>query len=49
MPAFARVVRAMQAPSAITLHVGGVSIGVRDGFDPALLRAVVAALVEGSL
>jgi hypothetical protein len=48
VPTFARLVRATQDPSTITLHAGGVAIAVRAGFDPALLREVVAALIEGA-
>jgi transposase-like protein len=45
-PMFARLVRTPVAASMITLRVGGVTIEVSSGFDPALLRGVVAALVE---
>ena len=45
-PTFARLMRATEAPSAITLRVAGAEIEVRSGFDPALLRDVISALVE---
>jgi transposase-like protein len=45
-PTFARLTRATEAPSAITLRVAGAEIEVRSGFDPALLRDVISALVE---
>lgn len=45
---FARLVRATESPSAITLRVAGTEIEVRPGFDPALLRDVISALVEGA-
>ena len=38
--------RATEAPSVITLRVAGTEIEVRSGFDPALLRDVISALVE---
>lgn len=47
-PTFARLVREAEAPCAITLRAGGVVIEVQPGFDPALLREVIAALVEGA-
>lgn len=34
----------MQATSPLLLHVGGVRVEVRNGFDPKLLREVVSAL-----
>lgn len=46
-PTFARLVRATEAPSVITLRVAGTEIEVRPGFDPALLRDVISA-VEGT-
>ncbi len=45
-PTFARLLRATEAPSRITLRVAGTEIEVRSGFDPALLRDVISALVE---
>jgi hypothetical protein len=51
-PAFSRLVRSTEAPSSsssITVRAGGVIVEVRPGFDPALLREVVAALVERPL
>ncbi len=47
-PTFARLVHATEAPGAITLRVAGAEIEVRSGFDPALLRDVISALVEGT-
>ena len=47
-PVFARLVRASEAPGAITLRVGGAIVEVRPGFEPALLREVIAALVEAA-
>ncbi|HEX8107633.1 MAG TPA: helix-turn-helix domain-containing protein [Kofleriaceae bacterium] len=47
-PTFARLVRATEAASAITLRVAGTEIEVRPGFDRALLRDVISALVEGA-
>lgn len=44
-PTFARLVRATAASSAITLRVAGTEIEVRSGFDPALLRDVISALI----
>src|SRR3954465_7279218 len=46
VPMFARRVRAPEAASPITLRIGRVTIAVSPGFDPALLRDVVAALAE---
>lgn len=46
VPTFARLVRATEVPSAITLRVAGTEIEVRPGFDPALLRDLISALVE---
>jgi transposase-like protein len=43
---FARLLRATEAPSGITLRVARAEIEVRSGFDPALLRDVISALVE---
>ena len=45
-PRFARLVRGAVASSSVTLRVGGVILEVRPGFDAALLREVIAALVE---
>lgn len=45
---FARLVRAADAASRITLRVGGVMLEVQPGFDPALLREVIAALAEAT-
>ena len=45
-PTFARLVPAAEVRGSITLRVGGVVIEVRSGFDHALLRDVVTALVE---
>lgn len=45
-PTFARLVPAAELSPPITLRAGGVVIEVRSGFDQALLREVVAALVE---
>jgi hypothetical protein len=39
------LVRATAASSAITLRVAGTEIEVRSGFDPALLRDVISALI----
>src|SRR4029079_8251398 len=47
VPTFARLVRATEVADTITLRVDGVAIEVRAGFDVALLREVVAALMEG--
>lgn len=47
-PTFARLVRTTEAPSVITLRVAGTEIEVRPGFDRALLRDVISALVEGA-
>lgn len=47
-PAFARLVRATDGPSPITLRIGGVALDVRPGFDAALLRDVVATLAEAA-
>jgi hypothetical protein len=40
-------VRLLASPRALVVEVGSVRVRVEQGFDPALLRAVVAALVEG--
>ena len=45
-PPFARLVRAAEWTSPITLRVGGIALEVRPGFDAGLLREVVAALTE---
>jgi transposase len=45
-PAFARLIPAVERCPSITLRVGGVAVELRSGFDHALLREVVAALVE---
>ena len=49
-PVFARVVpsipKTTTASSGMVLEVGGVRLHVRDDFDAALLRRVVAALSE---
>jgi transposase-like protein len=47
-PVFARLVRASEAPGAITLRVGGAIVEVRPGFEPVLLREVIAALMEAA-
>ena len=47
-PTFARLVRATGAPSVLTLRVAGTEIEVRSGFDPALLRDVISALIGGA-
>jgi hypothetical protein len=36
------------APSTLTVRVGGAAIDVASGFDPGLLRSVVAALEAGA-
>ena len=46
MPRFARLIRAAVASSSVALRVGDVILEVRPGFDAALLREVIAALVE---
>lgn len=45
-PTFARLVRAVDGASLLTLRVGEFTLEVRPGFDAALLRAVIAALTE---
>ena len=45
-PAFARAVRASDGAAPLTLRVGDVALEVRPGFDAALLREVIAALLE---
>lgn len=45
---FARLVRTADVPSRITLRVGRVTLEVQTGFDPALLREVIAALAEST-
>ena len=45
-PAFARLVRAGDGTSLLLLRVGEVTLEVRPGFDPVLLRATIAALTE---
>lgn len=44
--AFARLIPASEAEPSLVLCVGAARLEVRAGFDAALLRAVVAALVE---
>jgi transposase len=45
-PTFARLIPTAEMCPPITLRAGGVAIEVRPGFDHALLREVVTALVE---
>ena len=45
-PRFARLIRAAVVSSSVVLRVGDVILEVRPGFDRALLREVIAALVE---
>ena len=45
-PPFARLVRAADAASTLTLRIGALTLEVRPGFDAGLLREVVAALTE---
>jgi transposase-like protein len=45
-PTFVRLIPAAEMQRSIVLRVGDVVIEVRSGFDHALLRDVVAALVE---
>jgi transposase-like protein len=47
-PTFARLVRAADTATAITLRVGGAVIEVRPGFDAALLHDIVVALAESA-
>jgi transposase len=47
-PAFARLVPATKEGAAIAVRVGDATIAVARGFDPELLRAVVAALAGGA-
>ena len=47
-PTFARLVRAADAATAITLRVGGAVIEVRPGFDAALLHDIVVSLRESA-
>ncbi len=47
-PPFARLVRAADSASPLTLRVGAVTLEVRPGFDATLLREVVAALLEAT-
>jgi transposase-like protein len=44
-PTFVRLIPAVEMCPPITLRAGGVAVEVRAGFDHALLREVVAALV----
>jgi len=46
---FARLIPTAEMCPLITLRAGGVAIEVRPGFDHALLREVVTALVEQTL
>ena len=48
-PMFARLIPSAEICPLITLRAGGVAIEVRPGFDHALLREVVTALVEQTL
>jgi hypothetical protein len=41
-------VRATKAPSVITVRVAGTEIEEQAGFDPALLRDAISALVAGA-
>jgi len=45
---FARLVRTADVPSRITLRVGGVTLEIQPGFDPVLLREVIASLAEAT-
>lgn len=45
-PPFARLIRAVDEASPITLRVGAIALEVRPGFNASLLREVVAALTE---
>jgi transposase-like protein len=45
-PPFARLVRAADGASPLTLRIGAIALEVRPGFDAGLLREVVAALTE---
>jgi transposase-like protein len=47
-PTFARLVRSTEVTSSIAIRLGDVMLEVRAGFDPVLLRSVVAALVEAT-
>jgi len=47
-PTFARLVRGSETASSIEVWAGKIAIRVRPGFDAELLRAVVAALSEGT-
>jgi len=45
-PPFARLVRAADGASPLTLRIGAIALEVRPGFDAGLLREVVATLTE---